>query len=87
MCFILYSLNLFSGFTYCAPRARVARRGIWHGGTGIETPAEYKKRIRMGERRVEEDVEQENQEPEVEKVGFLGWIFGRRKRGGDKTSL
>jgi hypothetical protein len=41
----------------------------------------------MGERRVEEDVEPGDQEPEVEKVGFLSWIFGRRKRGGDKTSL
>jgi hypothetical protein len=36
---------------------------------------------------VEEDVEPEDQEPEAEKVGFWGRIFGRRKRDGDKSSL
>ena len=79
-------LELVTSSTYSA-RVRAARRGIWHGGTNIETPAEYKKRIRSGERKVEEDVEPEDQEPEAEKVGFWGRIFGRRKGDEDKTSL
>jgi len=40
----------------------------------------------MGERKVEEDVEPEDLEPEVEKVGFWSRIFGRMKRDG-KTSI
>lgn len=84
--FFFSFLGLFLGSAYCA-WVRAARRGIWHGGTDIETPAEYKKRIRIGERKVEDDVEPEDQEPEVEKVGFWSRIFGRRKRDGDKTSL
>lgn len=88
--FLSFSLELFSGSTYCA-WVRAARRGIWRFGTNIETPAEYKKRIRMGERAIEEDVEPEDQEPEpeVEKVGFLSRILrilGRRKSDGDKAS-
>jgi hypothetical protein len=41
----------------------------------------------MGMPRVDEDVEPEDQEPEVERVGFWSRIFGRRKSDGDKTSL
>jgi len=56
--------------------ARAARRGIWQGGTDIETPAEYKKRYRMAEGRTEpEDVVGH----EVEKPGLLSRIFGRRR--------
>ena len=55
---------------------------MWQHGTDIESPAEYKKRYRVGE--VEAKVEGE-EEP-VEEVSFWSRIFGRRKRAGESTS-
>ncbi|KAI0283522.1 hypothetical protein BC826DRAFT_1059767 [Russula brevipes] len=64
--------------------AQAARRGMWREGTAIESPAEYKKRLRM-QKAVEPDSEDAEPEPEPEQVGLLSRIFGRRKR--DKTSV
>jgi hypothetical protein len=64
---------------------------MWQNGTDIELPADYKKRHRMVEAKVEDVVveawveEPEDLEPE-EKVSFLSRFFGRRKRGGDNPS-
>jgi len=56
---------------------------MWQKGTNIELPADYKKRHRTVEAKVEEVVEEpEDLEPE----SFLSRIFGRRKRGGDNRS-
>jgi len=68
---------------------RAARRGIWQGGTDIESPAEYKKRLRRKEERVELVVEPEYLEPEVEKVGLLRRIIARfrSKWNRDNTSV
>jgi hypothetical protein len=78
-----FSSSLFSrallGPTYLAVDGawlRAARRGIWQGGTDIETPAEYKKRYRMGTENV---AEPEDVGHEVEKPGLLSRIFGRRR--------
>jgi hypothetical protein len=52
----------------------VARRGIWHAGTDIETPAEYKKRHRAAQEATrEEELEAELEvfEPEPERKGIL----------------
>jgi len=88
VCFFFFPfLKLFSGSTYY-PRVRAAQPGIWQGDTDIETPAEYEKRIHMGERMITRDVEPEDLKREVEKVlGFWSRIFGRRKKDGDKVSL
>jgi uncharacterized protein (DUF2461 family) len=57
---------------------------MWKNGTNIELPADYKKRHRVVEAKVEEDVVED---PELEeKVSFLSRIFGRRKRSGKKPS-
>ena len=62
---------------------RAARRGIWQGGTDIESPGDYKRRYLTGEQaRIEEVAELEVLEPEPEPKGFLSWIIGRSKRGG-----
>ena len=55
---------------------RIARRSGLHGEAyGAEMLAEYKRRIRMGKLRVDENMELEDQEPEVEKLGFWSRIF------------
>jgi hypothetical protein len=76
---LLFSELIFWSTYWARVVDRVARRGIWQGGMDIESPAEYKKRIRRNER-VEVIVEPEYIEPEVEKLGFLRRIF-RRFRG------
>jgi hypothetical protein len=61
---------------------------MWEHGTDIESPADYKKRYRVGEvvdAKVEEEGEAEG-EPADERVGFWSRIFGRRKRAGDGPS-
>jgi hypothetical protein len=60
---------------------------MWKHGTNIELPADYKKRHRVVEAKVEEEPveEPEDLEPE-EKVSFLRRIFGRRKRSGKNPS-
>ena len=55
---------------------RVARRSGLHGEAyGTKMLAEYKRRIRMGKSRVDENMEPEDQEPEVEKLGLWSRIF------------
>jgi len=83
VCFFFFPfLELFSGSTYCA-RVRAARRGIWHGGTDIETPASIRSEFAWES---EGYGSVDDLEPEVEKVSFWSRIFGRMKRDG-KTSL
>ncbi|KAH9017390.1 nuclease [Lactarius pseudohatsudake] len=65
--------------------AQAARRGMWHAGTDIETPAEYKKRYRAEQAAMHEEepeTEPEEFEPEPEPKGILDRIFRRGKSGG-----
>lgn len=71
-------------FSYADWRVRAARRGIWHAGTNIETPAEYKKRHREMTREDESESELVS-EPEPERAGFFASIFRRGKRGGGSS--
>lgn len=64
--------------------SRAARRGIWHAGTDIETPEEYKKRHRAAQEAAhdeEPEAELEVFEPEPERKGILNRILRRGKSG------
>jgi hypothetical protein len=58
---------------------RTARRGIWHAGTDIETPAEYKKRHRAAQEATTEEELETELEPEAERMGILDRFLRRRK--------
>ncbi|KAI9435460.1 hypothetical protein H4582DRAFT_1969525 [Lactarius indigo] len=69
-------------FLAAQAEAQAARRGIWHAGTDIETPAEYKKRHRAEQEATREDdseTELEVFEPELEPKGILDRILRRWK--------
>lgn len=56
---------------------------MWQYGTNIESPADYKKRYRVGgvEAKVEEDSEEGEEREDVEhegRVSFWSRIFGRK---------
>jgi endonuclease YncB( thermonuclease family) len=76
-----------AAFLEAQAEAQAARRGIWHAGTDIETPAEYKKRHRAAQeaaREEEPEAELEALEPgpEPKRKGILDWIIRRGKSGG-----
>jgi len=72
-----------AAFLAAQTEAQAARRGIWHAGTNIETPAEYKKRHRAAQEAREEEPEAELEvsEPEPERKGILDRILRRGKSG------
>ena len=71
---------LLSRARYLTDESRAARRGMWHAGTNIETPAEYKKRHRaLQEATGEEEPEAELEVVEPERRGILDRIFRRGK--------
>ncbi|KAI9451414.1 nuclease [Lactarius psammicola] len=75
-------------FLAAQAEAQAARRGIWHAGTDIETPAEYKKRHRAAQEATHE-TEVEDFEPEPEPrgtlKGALDRILRRGKSGGGSS--
>jgi endonuclease YncB( thermonuclease family) len=66
-------------FLAAQAEAQTARRGIWHAGTDIETPAEYKKRHRAAQEATTEEELETELEPEAERMGILDRFLRRRK--------